>query len=501
MRIGDLLKTVSGVKSWGDFDVEVAKIRYRSDQVEAGDVFFALPGVSVDGHSFVGDAIERGAVAVVAQRDPESDPGVTWFKVRDSRAAMAEAAAVFYDRPSTEMKGIGITGTNGKSSTAIILHYLLGCSWFRCGLLGTIEYDLGDEKVPATHTTPESVELAALLRRMRDADCRGVVMEVSSHALDQSRVGATAFAVGIYTNLSQDHLDYHRTMDEYFEAKMRLVDLVKRSGGKFVYNGDDPFGDRLRRRYGEKLPLISFGAGVRNDFRISDIQGSVKGTQFKLSARGREFLVRIPYIGRFNVYNATAALAGAVSAGANFREAVANIARAPQVPGRLERIDHPGSFHVFVDYAHTPDALEKVLQTLRDLKPWRLLVVFGCGGDRDKGKRPLMGAAAANGSDLAFLTSDNPRGEDPEAIIRDVRAGCQGRAEIVSIVDREKAIFKAIDAAEYNDIVLIAGKGHETTQQFADKTVSFDDRKVASRALRMRAEVEREERDHDERRR
>ncbi|MGC4014869.1 MAG: UDP-N-acetylmuramoyl-L-alanyl-D-glutamate--2,6-diaminopimelate ligase [Luteolibacter sp.] len=338
-----------------------------------------------------------------------------------------------------------------------------------------------------------SLELQNLLGRMRDHGCRGVSMEVSSHGIDQNRIGSLGFDAAIFTNLTQDHLDYHGTMERYFEAKKSWFDkLADNPLGKkpvAVINVDDAYGLEIAESLEGKLPVYRYGFGVHTDFRANNLKQTARGMEFELTAKGKSFLVRAPLIGRFNVYNLLAAIAAVSACGIRPRESVAAIAEAPQVPGRMENIGQAGGATVFVDYAHTPDALENACRTLRELNPRRLITVFGCGGDRDRTKRPLMGTAAAQNSDICIITSDNPRSEDPMAIIQEIEKGMGGKTYKV-IADREEAISSVVKAARAGDIVLIAGKGHETYQQFADRTIDFDDRKHAWKALRERTETD-----------
>ena len=414
---------------------------------------------------------------------------------RIARKGIAEAADTWYGRPSDALPVAGVTGTNGKTTTGFLLQHLIAAARGRCGLIGTVQYDTGAGPRPATHTTPDWIALQQLLAEMRDGGCAGAAMEVSSHALQQSRVHRVRFDTAIFTNLTQDHLDYHGSMEAYFMAKAAFFDHLTTQGGNkkpvMVVNSDDPWGRKLLRQYEGKVPAVKFGLSQQADFRASDIRVSMQGTQFKMAARGRTFLVHIPLIGRFNVFNTMAALAAAWSLGLNLREAVAGMARAPQVPGRMQNVAEGKSFRVFVDYAHTPDALENALKTLRDLQPRRLISVFGCGGDRDRTKRPKMGAVSEALSDWTILTSDNPRSEDPESILADIRTGMRGTSA-ESITERRTAIEKAIGLAGSGDIVLIAGKGHEQGQIIAGAAVlPFDDVKEAQRALRDRSLPER----------
>lgn len=491
MQLEMLVRNISREAITGSTKVEIESLCYDSRRASEGALFFALRGESVDGHAFITRAIEGGARAVVAEEPPEADFAATWIKVKDSRVAMADAARFFYGDPAAAMAMIGITGTNGKTTTAFLLHHLLKSTWKRCGLIGTVLYDTGETQLKAERTTPESLDLQRLLARMRDEGCRAAVMEVSSHGLLQERVRGVEFDVAIFTNLSQDHLDYHGSMDSYFAAKERLFEgLPAQKGEKspaIVVNRDDSYGHRLLRKFGDKLPVVSFGLGVGCDFHASDVRSDLNGTTFRLEAKKRSFFVRLPLVGRFNVYNALGALAAGSALDINLRESVRNLAEAPQVPGRLQSVAGMCPFKVFVDYAHTPDALENVLEALRKVSSRRVITVFGCGGDRDREKRPLMGRAAERLSDFVIVTSDNPRSEDPGHIIEDIERGMPAKRHRV-VVDRREAISEAIAMAGHGDIVLLAGKGHETTQQIGDRKVEFDDVQMARHCIEGRGE-------------
>lgn len=484
MQLNQLLAPVSEATRFGSIDPEVAGLAHDSRKVGQGFAFFAVPGQVADGRAFCEDAIRAGAAAVVAEGPPvsELEKSVAWCVVPDARVAMAEAASLFHRQPSFDMKVAGITGTNGKTTTAYLLHHLIGASQGRCGLIGTIRYDTGAGEFPAGRTTPEAIELQGLLAAARDSGCPATVMEVSSHALAQHRVRAVRFAVAVFTNLSQDHLDYHGNMEDYFTAKRALFNQAAAMNGKAVVNLDDPFGRRLIAMLEDRLDVLTYGLGAAAAFRAANARGTRTGTSYQLYAGQRSFLVEMPLFGAFNVSNSLAALATISALGFNLREAVNALRGAPQVPGRLELVPERRPFRVFVDYAHTPDALINVLKTLRHMGPRRVITVFGCGGDRDREKRPMMARAAEELSDLCVVTSDNPRSESPEAIIAEVMAGL--RRPALQIVDRREAINEAINRAGEGDIVLIAGKGHETYQQFAGETVEFDDRRVAAGAMR-----------------
>src|SRR6266404_4005656 len=399
---------------------------------------------------------------------------------------MADLAARFYNSPARKLKLAAVTGTNGKTTTTFLIKHICEKAGMRSGLLGTVRYEIGERILPAARTTPESLDLQELLAQIRDAGCKAAAMEVSSHALAQERVRDLEFDVAVFTNLTQDHLDFHGTMENYFKAKAKLFEQLAQQERKkkpvAVINIDDRYGQKLIAKIDNKVSVVSFGTGLKADFRASNYRMEFGGTSYQLDARGKSYLVRVPLIGRFNVANSMAALAAAGSMGISLREAVLSLGRSPQVPGRLEAVPAKRQFQIFVDYAHTDDALLNVLKTLRELSPRRLIVVFGCGGDRDKQKRPLMARVADQNADYSIITSDNPRKEDPDAIIADAEKGFRSdRYE--KITDRAQAIARAIELAQPRDIVLIAGKGHEAYQEFADHTIPFDDIQVARRAI------------------
>ncbi len=495
MKLRDLISKLPSVTPSGPTDVEIGSVVCSSKQVAAGALFAALRGQQTDGHRFIGDAIHRGAVAVLSESAPvaEESEKVAWLHVSDSRDALSRIASAFHRDPWRDMALAGVTGTNGKTTTTYLIHHIMKSVWHRAGLMGTVSIDDGETSRSATHTTPDAVEVSGLLAAMRDHGCRGVAMEVSSHGIDQKRVSALGFDACVFTNLTQDHLDYHGTMEAYFRAKASWFEaLAAEPKGKkpvAVINIDDASGLKLAGMLDERgMRVLRYGFGVHCDYRANNLRQSARGMEFELNAKGRTFLVRAPFIGRFNAYNVLAALAAVSVCGIRPREAVAALGEAPQVPGRMHNVGNAGGATVFVDYAHTPDALENACRAIRELEPRRLITVFGCGGDRDKGKRPLMAAAASEHSDFTVVTSDNPRSEDPLQIIREIESGLSGKGH-VSIPDRAEAITQTILNARSGDIILIAGKGHETYQQFRNETLDFDDRKVASKALRERARI------------
>jgi len=487
MQLKTLVSALSEPQVSGSLDRDVTAIAFDSRMVRPGTLFVALRGDHSDGHLYVPQAVENGAVAVVSE-EANVTSKVTVAVVADTRRALADLATRFYQNPSRHLKVAGITGTNGKTTTAFLLKHICESTIGRCGLLGTVRYEIGDRVLPAARTTPESLDVQHLMYQIRSAGCRAAAMEVSSHALEQNRVRGVEFDCGVFTNLTQDHLDYHGTMANYFGSKMRLftgLTSQPRKKGKAVVNIDDRWGVKLIEKLGGDVPLVTYGLGVRADFRASNVKIDFRGTTYQLDAQGRTFLVRLPLIGRFNVYNSLAAIASAVSMGIDVRQAVLSLANAPFVPGRLEAVPAKRQFRVFVDYAHTDDALRNVMTTLGELNPHRLIVVFGCGGSRDRAKRSLMAKVVEDLATYAIVTSDNPRKEQPEAIIEDVTKGFRKR-NYETVVDRREAIFRAVAMAKPRDIVLIAGKGHETYQEFADRTIPFDDVAVAGEALQAR---------------
>lgn len=482
MKLELLLAAVATTKVEGPPDREVTAITYDSRSVSSGSMFVALRGDNLDGATFIPRAVAAGAEAIVAENDFAAGTA-TKILVPNARDALADLAVCFYERPARFLKIAGVTGTNGKTTTAFLIKHICDQVLHRCGLIGTVQYDVGDRVLPAPRTTPESLDLQALLWQMQAAGCKAAVMEVSSHALMQARVRGVEFDTAVFTNLTQDHLDYHGTLEGYFEAKTRLFTglVEQRRKGKAVINLDDRYGRLLVQKFREAVPVITYGQGAQADFRASNVRVDFHGTSYQLDAYGKSYLVRLPLIGSFNVYNSLAALAAASAMGINVREGVLSLAHAPAVPGRLQAVRAQRQFRMFVDYAHTDDALLNVLKTCRELNPARLIVVFGCGGNRDRTKRPRMGAVVDQHADFAIVTSDNPRNEDPRAIIEEITPAMRPERHQV-IVDRKDAIIAAVEMAQPRDLILIAGKGHETYQVFANHTVPFDDAAIAAAA-------------------
>ena len=485
MQLKTLLTATPVRQIFGPVDRPVENIAYDSRRVQRHTMFVALRGEKTDGHQFIGHAIDKGASVIVADRE-QKDPRVTSLLVENTRTALADFSAAFYGHPARKMRLAAVTGTNGKTTTTFLIKHICENAGLPCGLIGTVRYEIGERILPAIRTTPESLDLQELLAQMANAGCKAAAMEVSSHAVAQDRIRGLEWNVAVFTNLTQDHLDFHGTMQNYFEAKAKLfaglAGQKQKNKPVAIVNIDDRYGQLLLNKIDKSVGVVTYGMGMRADFRASNYRAEFTGTSYQLDARGKSYLVRLPLIGRFNVANSIAALAAADALGINLRNAVLSVAKAPQVPGRLELVPAKRQFQVFVDYAHTPDALGNVLKTLRELQPNRLIAVFGCGGDRDRQKRPLMAEMADRLADYSIITSDNPRKEAPDTIIDEIEKGFRSdRYE--KVVDRTEAINRAVALADRRDIVLVAGKGHENYQEFADYTIPFDDIQVARRAI------------------
>jgi UDP-N-acetylmuramoyl-L-alanyl-D-glutamate--2,6-diaminopimelate ligase len=467
----------------------VAGVTSDSRQVRAGFVYVGIHGARHDGRAFVGDAMERGAVCCVVEGDAmgaQAGP-VPVVSVPDGRLAVALLASRFHGDPSARLRMVGTTGTNGKTTVSYLVRDIFKAAGMTPGLIGTVAYEFGERAIPASRTTPEASELQGLLAKMVSAGCASAVMEVSSHSLDQQRVAGIDFDVGVFTNLTGDHLDYHRDMEHYFQAKARLFHQLGR-GRKpawAVINVDDPFGRRLASQTSIKAGIVTFGMGREGDVRAEEVALDARGSRWTLVTPSGRAAIVSPLLGRFNVSNVLAAMAVSHVLGIDRNAACAAMTHATGAPGRLEEVPTGRGFQVFVDYAHTDDALSHVLRTMREVTRRRLIVVFGCGGDRDRTKRPLMGRVAEVNADLAIVTSDNPRGEDPARIIDEIRSGLHRPDAMQVEVDRRMAIHRAIAAAGEGDLVVIAGKGHEHFQEIGSRTIAFDDRQVVEEALRQ----------------
>jgi UDP-N-acetylmuramoyl-L-alanyl-D-glutamate--2,6-diaminopimelate ligase len=475
--LAGLLADVAGAEVHGDPETPVRSIGYRSEDAETGSLFFCVPGDHADGHAFAGEAAARGACVLVLERRLPID--VTQVLVPSVRASMGPVASAFYGRPADSLTIVGVTGTSGKTTVTYLLEAVLRAAGRTPGVVGTTGVRIDGRPVPMARTTPEAPDLHRLLRVMVDDGVDAVAMEVSSHGLEQHRVGGVRFAAAVFTNLSQDHLDFHPSMEAYFAAKARLFDPARSE--RAVVNHDSPEGRRLEGLIGGRIPTTTFGTEPGADVRATAIGASGDGITFEVDG----LRLRSPLRGRFNVSNCLAAIATARALGIADDVSAPAIGSVAGVPGRVEPVEAGQDFLVIVDYAHKPDGVEKVLRAARELTSGRVLVVVGCGGDRDRAKRPLMGAAATANADLTVLTSDNPRSEDPIVIIAEIEAGARrGGGEYVVEPDRRAAIRLALRSARPGDVVVVAGKGHETYQEFADRTIPFDDRQVAAEELR-----------------
>jgi UDP-N-acetylmuramoyl-L-alanyl-D-glutamate--2,6-diaminopimelate ligase len=485
---------------------EVSTLCYAADKCENGSMFVAVRGLAHDGHDFIADAVNRGARYIVHEKDIQIPSGVIAIKVSNSRRALGVLAKNYFGNPSARLCLVGVTGTNGKTTTTYILESILAQAGFKCGVLGTVNYRYNNKTYPAPNTTPESYEMQKILRTMADEGVTHVIAEVSSHAIDLKRVDDCDFDLGVFTNLTHEHLDYHLTMENYFQAKKRFFAEVlsqskKVHPQKMIINGDDKWGQIILKDVA--LPALTYGVEKNNAVRAVSYELFLSGIKANIDLAGQTISISTPLVGKFNIYNILAAAAAAKALQITSAVIKAGIENLSYVPGRMERIDSSFGFTVLIDYAHKPDALKQVLQNLVEFKKKRIITVFGCGGNRDTGKRPLMGEAATFYSDLTIVTSDNPRLEDPLVIIAEIEKGIDGnkikKADFdhlsehrdthyyALIPDRRKAIETAIMEAQPEDIVLIAGKGHEDYQIIGTKKISFDDRIVAAQALELRS--------------
>jgi UDP-N-acetylmuramoyl-L-alanyl-D-glutamate--2,6-diaminopimelate ligase len=496
VALKELLRAISPLRVSGPTDTPIGGLNHDSRLVRPGDLFLALPGSKTDGNRHVKKACEQGAVAVLSELEPPpapvSFPG-TWIQVSSAAAAMGKVADRYFGHPSGAMTVIGVTGTNGKTTTTYFLEAIIEACGGVPAVAGTVNYRLRGEAVSkAPNTTPISLELLRLLARFRDSGATHVAMEVSSHALALQRVEEVDFDAAVFTNLTRDHLDFHGSVEEYFEAKARLFELLDRTGNPkkrraAVINADDARADALRRKV-SSTEVILYGFGSKAQLRARIVDSRVDGTRFDMEWHGKSLSAEIALVGMHNVYNALAAAGAALGLGMPEDGVLEGLKRLRFVPGRLEPVEAGQDFKVFVDYAHTDSALETVLEYLRRLPHRKIITVIGCGGERDRTKRGPMGVAACKHSELAMITSDNPRGEDPMAIIADIEAGLKtsGLKNYKILPDRAEAIERAVELAGTGDLVLIAGKGHEDYQILKDRTIPFDDRLVASEAIRRK---------------
>ena len=488
MLLNDLIEPLAHMHRVGSGNPDIVALVYDSRNATRGSLFICIRGEKFDGHDFIADALGNGASAIVAddaKRIEQMVLNVPVVLVSDTRPVLPVLANRFFDHPSRKLKLVGVTGTKGKTTTTYLIESMIRGSGTSAGVIGTLGARINGEAVPLDRTTPESVDLQELLARMVSEGVSAAAMEVSSHALVMRRTEGCEFDVGVFTNLTHDHLDFHHTLDEYLQAKMMLFNVYPRTTGKpftAVVNIDDPSGEKVRAESLGKI--LTYGIRNEADITASNIDAGANGVSFDVTSPIGACRIDLKIGGVFNVYNSLAAFGAGIGLGMGIDQIKAGLESLATVPGRFEAVDCGQDFGVIVDYAHTPDSLENILRAARELTSRRLIVVFGCGGDRDRTKRPKMGSIGANMADVCIVTSDNPRGEDPGAIVDEILVGTTGgSATVESIIDRREAILRALSIAEPGDLVVVAGKGHEPYQIFRDRTIHFDDREVVREAL------------------
>ncbi|MEK6265085.1 MAG: UDP-N-acetylmuramoyl-L-alanyl-D-glutamate--2,6-diaminopimelate ligase [Clostridium sp.] len=480
MKLEKIIENIKFYLIQGNTDMEIVGIQYDSRKVKTGDVFFCIEGYNVDGHEYIQNAITNGAAAIVCQKNIEELKNCTVIKTDDSRKALSISAANYYNDPSSKMKMIGVTGTNGKTTSAFMIKAILEAQGYKVGLIGTIANYIDQKKIHTERTTPESLELQELFAQMVDASVDYCVMEVSSHSLYLDRVYGIEFCDSIFTNLTQDHLDFHKTFENYFDAKLKLFYNSKNS----IINIDDTYGEKAFSLI--KSSKLTFGLNHKADIRAIDIKMNSRGSKFTLEYSGKSIEIELKIPGNYNVYNALGSIAVCLNQGIELQVIKLGLQEV-QVPGRCEIVggNYNLGFEIILDYAHSPDGLENILKTARGFTKSKLISVFGCGGDRDKTKRPIMGKIGTDLSDYSVITSDNPRNEDPLDIIKDVvREIKKDNFEIIE--NRREAIKRAMEIAEKDDVIVIAGKGHEDYQVLKGKTIHFDEREVVSQIIKER---------------
>jgi len=484
MKLKRLIKDIEPVKIKGKVNIDIKKIVYDSREAVSDSLFICIEGFETDGHQYLDDAHQRGAAAVVIEKEPDKYiENLTYIQVQDSRETMAALGAVFHHYPQKDMEMIGVTGTNGKTTTTYLIKSIIEAAGYKTGLIGTIDVIIGNNKISAERTTPESLDIYHYLSKMRKQGIKYVVMEVSSHALDLKRVEGIEFSVAVFTNLTQDHLDYHHSLQQYIEAKSKLFKKIKKN--KFaVVNIDDPYSEQILKVVTENV--ITYGITNNADLKAENIKLHLQGLDFEIKGIDVKNIT-LQITGKFNVLNTLAAIGTAEAFDFDEQVIKQGLENFAGVPGRFQLIKEGQDFAVVVDYAHTPDGMENVLKDVKNFVEGNIISVFGCGGDRDRGKRPLMGEIGVKLSDYCILTSDNPRSEDPDIILKQIEEGIKESGidtpyEVIS--DREKAIYRGINKAGKKDMVIIFGKGHETNQIFKDKSIEFDDREVARKALK-----------------
>lgn len=484
MKAIHILENLSEILSVkGPKDINIESIAYDSRKVEKGSLFVAIRGFKLDGHDFIEDAIKKGAIGVIGEKEIDLPDGVLYLRVKNSRKALSQASSIFFGKPAEKLKIVGVTGTNGKTTTTYLIKAILDEAGLPTGVIGTVGLCIKDRVLPSERTTPESLDLNRIFVEMLDEGVEYVSMEVSSHSLKLHRVDDVRFEVGVFTNLTQDHLDFHESFDDYYSSKKKLFYLSRRA----AINIDDPSGRRLCREL--DLPILTYAIEGKADVKAEDVRIDSSGVTFNLSFNGKQknIVYRVP--GKFSVYNSLAAISTCLFLGIELDTIAKALEKVRGVPGRFEPVDEGQDFTVIVDYAHTPDGLENVLMTIKSFAKGKIITVFGAGGDRDRSKRPLMGRVVSEYSDYFIITSDNPRSEDPEAIISDIEKGVGEKDNYEKIVDRRAAIKRAIEIASKGDVVLIAGKGHENYQIIKDEIIPFDDREVAREFLKEKERI------------
>ena len=485
MKLSTLVHHLESMGTYNLCDVEITGITNDSRKVRPGYLYVAIKGYKADGHNFIKKSLECGAQAIVSEEKLSLDTSIPQIVVRNTRKALSSLSCCFYNNPSQKINVVGVTGTNGKTTTTFLTKSIIEKAGYEAGLIGTINYQIGEKMITAQETTPESVELQRLIAEMVEAKIKFAVMEVSSHSAIQHRIENIDFKTAVFTNITAEHLDYHKTISNYMNAKVELFKNLRKDSFA-VLNADDEFSEYFADRTNAKI--LWYGIKNDADIKAEICRESTSDIMIKLKYSGKEIDMKIPFVGVHNVYNVLAAVASAISLGFELDVIKSGIETAPTVPGRLESVPCNRGFEVVVDYAHTPHALETVLQALRNLVKGRILLVFGCGGDRDKEKRPLMGRIADEKSDIFWLTNDNPRSEDPLNIIDGIKAGIKPGRSFHTQINRHKAIADALSEATDGDLVLVAGKGHEKYQIIKDTIIPFDDREVIKAILSGKAD-------------
>ncbi len=479
MKLKDLLNGIDYTVVKGDIDKNVDEVIYDSRIKTSEGLFIAIEGFQTDGHKYIEAAINNGAKTILVQKDVDvKEDDVTVIKTPDTRIGMATVASNAYDNPSKNFELVGVTGTNGKTSITFLLGQILEAHNKKIGIIGTIENRIGTQVLKAERTTPESLDLQKLFRKMADSNVDVALMEVSSHALALDRAYGSHFKIGIFTNLTQDHLDFHKTMENYAEAKSKLFRMC----GEGIVNIDSPYIDLITKDATAKL--TTYAIDREADFRATDIDITAAGVTYNLINEGKTYKIEVPIPGKFTVYNTLAVIVAATKLGISIEESAKALKNVKGVPGRVQSFTSKNGYSVLVDYAHTPDGLENVLETIKEFAKGRIITVFGCGGDRDRTKRPIMGEIASKYSDHVIITSDNPRTEDPTAIINEIEVGVKGKCNNYDKIEsREDAIIAALKEAKKDDVVLVAGKGHENYQILKEQIIHFDDCEVVRKFL------------------